>query len=133
MVVISKQTLWACAYSQSVFSSPIVSGYTKNPADITPTGTYSIFTKERNVTLKGTDGVTNWDVPVSYWMPFLFNQYGAYGIHDATWLPSQLFGKVNINSDYKDSSHGCVELPLSAAKWIYDWVQVGTPVVISQN
>lgn len=128
VVSISKQHLWACAFSTAAYSSPVITGYTKNPADITPTGTYSVFTKERNVTLTGNDGVTSWSDPVSYWMPFLFNSYGAYGFHDATWRTPDEFGKVNINTP--EASHGCVECPLATAKWLYGWVEIGTQVKI---
>ncbi len=130
VVKLSLQKLWACHYSTSIYSSPVITGYTKYAADKTPTGTYSVFTKEKNVTLRGTDGVTTWSDPVSYWMPFLFNKYGAYGLHDATWVSNSLYGHVNVNTDYKNSSKGCVELPLLAAKWVYGWVQVGTQIVI---
>ncbi|MBV7432574.1 L,D-transpeptidase, partial [Dermabacteraceae bacterium TAE3-ERU5] len=29
----------------------------------------------------------------------------------------------------EQGSHGCVNLPVSEAKWIYDWAPIGTPVV----
>jgi lipoprotein-anchoring transpeptidase ErfK/SrfK len=61
-------------------------------------------------------------------MPFLDNQYGTYGFHDATWRKDSEFGKVDPNS--ADASHGCVELPLATAKWLYSWAPVGTAVTI---
>ena len=132
VVSISKQRMWACQYSNSVFTSLVITGYTKYASDITPLGTYTIYYKQTNLNLRGTDGIVTWNDHVSYWMPFLSNKYGVYGIHDATWVPNSLFGHVNINTDYHDSSHGCVELPLSAAKWVYNWVHVGTHVVIKE-
>ncbi len=128
VVILKYQHLWACQYGQIEYSSNVVTGYVGNPADVTPTGTYAIFTKERNVTLTGSDGVTSWNDPVSYWMPFLFNQYGAYGLHDATWRQPNQFGHISTNSP--DASHGCIECPLQTAAWIYNWVQVGTTVTI---
>ncbi len=128
IVSINYQRMWACTYSQVALTSLITTGYTGNPADITPTGHYQIYTKETNVTLKGTDGVTSWDDPVSYWMPFLFNQYGAYGFHDASWETPAQFGHIPITST--QASHGCVQMPLAAAKWLYDWAPVGTNITI---
>lgn len=128
VVSLKQQHIWACQYSTPVFNSPVVTGYTGNPADVTPTGTYYIYTKETNVHLKGSDGVTTWDDPVSYWMPFLFNKYGAYGFHDATWRTPNQFGHISTSSP--NASHGCVECPLATAKWIYDWAPVGTQITI---
>jgi lipoprotein-anchoring transpeptidase ErfK/SrfK len=61
-------------------------------------------------------------------MPFLENQYGSYGFHDATWRSASDFG--NISPDSSDASHGCVELPLATAKWLYSWAAIGTTVTI---
>ena len=54
-------------------------------------------------------------------MPFL----GGYGLHDANWRSS--FGGTIY---YYDGSHGCVNLPSSAAKKIYNNVSVGTKVIL---
>jgi lipoprotein-anchoring transpeptidase ErfK/SrfK len=78
--------------------------------------------------LTGCDTTGCWKDPVYYWMPFLDNQYGSYGFHDATWRADSAFG--NINPDSADASHGCVETPLATAKWLYNWDQVGTTVTI---
>ncbi len=66
--------------------------------------------------------------PVHYWMPFLQNKHGIYGFHDATWRSNNDFGNIDPNS--KKASHGCVELPLNASSWIYNWAPVGTTVTI---
>jgi len=130
IVVISKQHLYACDYSKAVFNSPVITGYDGNPSNITPVGTYSIFKKFTNVNLTGSDDLGPWNVHVSYWMPFLFNQYGAYGLHDATWRKPDQFGHISPNS--KQASHGCVECPLATAKWLYNWLNVGSTVTIEQ-
>lgn len=97
-------------------------------ADLTPTGTYHIYSKQTDVTLSGSDTTGSWNDPVSYWMPYLYNSYGTYGFHDATWRPDSAFG--NISPYSSDGSHGCVELPLATAKWLYDWSYVGTTLTI---
>ena len=69
-----------------------------------------------NVTLKGAD----YESPVTYWMPF----NGGIGLHDATWR-SRFGGSIY----YYSGSHGCVNLPYSAAADIYSIVEAGMPVV----
>lgn len=82
----------------------------------TPEGIYPLTYKQRNAVLRG----PGYASPVDYWMPF--NK--GIGLHDATWRSS--FGG-NI---YKtNGSHGCVNLPHSAAKTIYEYAFTGMPVI----
>ena len=82
----------------------------------TPAGSYSISYKQRNAVLKG----ENYATPVSYWMPF----NGNIGLHDASWRSS--FGG-NI---YKSGgSHGCINLPPSVARTIFENISSGVPVL----
>lgn len=128
LVSVSARHLWACQNTKTIFDSPVVTGMTMYPDTITPTGTYYIYAKETNTTLTGSDSTGSWNDPVSYWMPFLNNQYGTYGLHDASWRANSAFGNISPNSN--DASHGCVEMPQATAKWLYNWVQVGTAVAI---
>lgn len=128
LVSISQRHLWACQQSTQVYDSPVVTGISYLAADLTPTGTYQIYAKETDQHLIGSDTTGSWNDFVYYWMPFLRNQYGSYGLHDATWRAASDFG--NISPDSPDASHGCVELPLATAKWLYNWVYVGTTVTI---
>jgi lipoprotein-anchoring transpeptidase ErfK/SrfK len=133
LVSISKQHLWACDGAKVQYDSPVVTGMESYAADLTPIGTYHIQAKQTNIHLKGCDATGCWDDPVSYWMLWLDNQYGQYGFHDATWRNPSQFGKVNINAPDSAAvvgSHGCVELPLTTAKWIYNWAAIGTTVTI---
>jgi lipoprotein-anchoring transpeptidase ErfK/SrfK len=128
LVSISQRHLWACQGSRSQYDSPVITGMQNHDSTLTPPGTYHIYAKQSNVTLTGSDVTGNWNDAVQYWMPFLYNQYGTYGFHDATWRPDSAFGNVSPTSS--DASHGCVELPLAASKWLYNWVQIGTAVTI---
>ena len=128
LVKISARHLWACDYSNQVYSSPVVTGDEQYDDTLTPPGTYHIYAKQTNRTLTGSSELGNWDVFVHYWMPFLYNQYGAYGLHDATWRPNNAFGKISQYSS--NASNGCVELPLATAQWLYNWSVVGTTVTI---
>jgi uncharacterized membrane protein len=128
IVIISQQHLWACQYNQLVFNTPVVTGDENYVADTTPVGTYKIYNKQTNLNLTGSDQMGSWNVHVDYWMAFLSNQYGIFGVHDAQWVPNSDFGK--IPPDTLQSSHGCVELPLSAEAWVYNWSPIGTTLVI---
>lgn len=128
LVSISQRHMWACDGTTVEYDSPVVTGMDYLAADLTPVGTYHIYAKETNLYLKGSDSTGSWDDYVNYWMPWLDNQYGEYGFHDATWRPADAFG--NISPDSSNASHGCVELPLATAKWLYGWAQIGTTVQI---
>jgi hypothetical protein len=128
IVSISKRHLWACSTSTQQYDSAVVTGMENIPADLTPTGTYQIYGKQTNLYLDGSDSTGSWHDYVSYWMPFLHNQYGTYGFHDATWRANTDFG--NIDPYSSQGSHGCVELPLATAKWIYNWAENGATVTI---
>jgi len=128
LVSISQRHLWACDGATQVYDSAVVTGMEKLPADLTPVGTYHIYAKQTGLYLNGSDSTGSWHDYVHYWMPFLDNQYGTYGFHDATWRPNNAFG--NISPDSSNASHGCVELPLSTAAWLYNWAAVGTTVTV---
>lgn len=82
----------------------------------TPSGAYPLLYKQRDATLKGEGYAT----PVSYWMPF----NGGIGMHDANWRSS--FGGTLYQTG---GSHGCINLPPSAAKIIYENISAGVPVL----
>ena len=117
-VNLSLQRLWAYQDNQSIFTTPITSGAT-GAGFPTVTGLFSIYTKERSRYLNGRPYGWNYNVYVDYWMPF----YGGYGLHDADWRSS--FGGPDY---YYGGSHGCVNMPKSAAAFLYGWADIGTPV-----
>lgn len=128
IVSIERQHLWACQNHAVRYNSPVVTGREKLVENQTPRGTYHIYAKQTDTTLTGSDSNGQWSDSVRYWMPFLDNQYGTYGFHDATWRPSSDFGNINPDSD--KASHGCINLPLATAQWLYDWAPVGTTVTV---
>jgi hypothetical protein len=112
-VNLTAQHLFFYKDGQLMLESDCVTG--KN--DGTPTGTYSFTYKERYATLKG----ENYSSPVSYWMPFS----GNVGLHDATWRTN--FGGTLYKSG---GSHGCVNLPIKTAKFIYENIDAESAAVI---
>ena len=128
VVSISLRHLWACEGNKPVYNTPVITGMEKHPETLTPPGTYHVYAKVKDTTLTGADSTGAWKDPVYFWMPFLDNQHGTYGFHDATWRQDSEFGQVDPNTD--KASHGCVELPLGASKWLYNFTSTGTTVVI---
>lgn len=117
-VNLSKQQAWAYEDGKVVLSTPITSGATGAGLG-TATGLFAIYYKTTNTYLNGRPYGYNYNVFVKYWMPF----YLGYGMHDASWRTS--FGGADY---YLGGSHGCVNMPDSAAAFIYNWAPVGTPV-----
>lgn len=128
LVSIYQRHMWACEGTKQVHNSPVITGIESLDATRTPTGTFKIYAKQKDVTLTGSDATGSWNDPVSYWMPYLINEFGVYGFHDATWRPNSEFGNIDPRSD--KGSHGCVELPLATAGWLYNWAPVGTTVKV---
>ncbi len=113
---LTAQHLYLYVDGVNVFDTSFVSGcVSKNT--ITHVGSYYVAYKQKDATLRG----DNYATPVSYWMPF----HNGEGLHDATWRDR--FG----GSIYKtNGSHGCVNLPYSAAATIFDYVSSGFPVLV---
>lgn len=82
----------------------------------TPPGIFPLTYKTTNAILRGPD----YESHVNYWMPF----NGGIGLHDATWR-GRFGGEIYRYS----GSHGCVNLPLSAAKTLYPQLSKGQPVI----
>lgn len=83
------------------------------PAMIAP-----IYYMQKNRVLRG-DGYASF---VYYWMAF----YRGYGLHDATWRRESEFG---TDTYLRNGSHGCVNLPKSVAAELYEYIDIGTPVI----
>ena len=86
---------------------------------------FYLDTKTTKTYLKGrnNDG-SKYSSFVNYWMPF----NGAVGLHDATWR-SKFGGNI-----YKyNGSHGCINLPYSVAKKIYENINFNTLIIIYKS
>ena len=114
---LNSQHIWVYKNGDCVVSSPIVSGSVVDK-NMTPTGVYSIQKKATNTYLVG----PTWRDWVYYWMPF----YGGYGMHDADGWRTEYGGDIYLYN----GSHGCVNMPQSAARDTYNNVSVGTKVVL---
>lgn len=61
-----------------------------------------------------------------YWMAFTSN--GSHGLHELPEWPGGY--KEGINHLGIPVSHGCVRLGIGPAEKVYNWVEIGTPVII---
>lgn len=113
---LTAQHLYFYKNGSLIVDSDFVSGNVSK-GNGTPVGAYPVTYTERDATLKG----ENYASDVSFWIPYC----GNVGMHDASWRNT--FG----GSIYKTSgSHGCVNLPYSAAKAIFENIAAGYPVLV---
>jgi len=114
---LSKQKLYAYLKGILVNEFIISSGRWQFP---TPVGEFKIYSKVLSTTMTGYYGPNhpeNYSLPN---VPHVMAFYKNYAIHGAYWHWS--FGTR--------VSHGCVNLKLPDAEWLYNWSHVGTPVKI---
>ena len=113
---LSSQSLSAYVGKTRVFSTRVSTGTYKYP---TVKGTFRIYSKLRSQRMRGGTGRDRYDLPN---VPHVMYFYAGYAIHGAYWH----------NNFGRQMSHGCVNLPLGAAQWMYNWAPVGTQVVVHQ-
>jgi lipoprotein-anchoring transpeptidase ErfK/SrfK len=115
-VNISTQQLVAFEDGKVVFTAPVATG---KDGFNTPTGTYEVYSKLRSQTMRGNLGGESWVVPN---VPHVMYINGSVALHGAYW--HNYFGTgVRL-------SHGCINLPLDSAAWLYEWAPMGTKVVV---
>lgn len=110
---LSRQRLIAWEGNQPVYAVTISSG---KPSTPTRTGTFAIQTKHRVARMTGED----YDVPD---VPYTMYYDGGMAIHGAYW--HNLFGNP--------VTHGCTNVAVNHAKWLFNWASVGTPVVVHKS
>jgi lipoprotein-anchoring transpeptidase ErfK/SrfK len=86
----------------------------------TPTGNYAVYAKTKSQTMRGVTDGEGWVVPN---VPSVMYFNGDVALHGTYW--HNLFGSgVRV-------SHGCVNVPLDSAAWLYNWTPIGTPVRVT--
>lgn len=107
---VATQRLIAWEGSTPVYAVIVSTGTDEHP---TPTGSFAIQSKHRSARMRGED----YDVPD---VPFTMYYSGNYAIHGAYW--HRRFGTP--------VSHGCTNVAVNHAEWLFNWASVGTPVVV---
>ena len=116
-VNLTQQHAWCYKNGALVVSTDVVTGNVR-AGHRTPAGVFQIRGKARNTYLVG----PTWRNFVSYWMPF----NGGIGLHDADRWRRKYGGTIYL----RNGSHGCVNMPLSAAKKTFENVSRGTHVIV---
>jgi lipoprotein-anchoring transpeptidase ErfK/SrfK len=109
---LSEQNLIAWEGNKPVYAVTISSGKRSTP---TLTGTFKVQTKHRKTRMRG----PGYDVPN---VPHTMYYYRGYAIHGAYW--HNRFGTP--------VSHGCVNVAPNHAKWLFEWADVGTPIIVKK-
>lgn len=115
-VDLTNQMVYVYKNGELVVSSQCVTGCISKGHG-TPTGVYSIFSRDKDRYLRG-DGYKSW---VNFFIPF----NGGIGFHDASWR-STFGGNIYLYS----GSHGCINMPYSAAKKLYENVTLDEKVIV---
>src|SRR3989344_1721048 len=86
----------------------------------TPAGIYAVENKTPRAWSR------QYELFMPYWMAFTAD--GKYGIHELPQWP----GGARETAQHLGTpvSHGCVRLGYESARIVYDWAEIGTPVVI---
>jgi hypothetical protein len=109
---------WLTAYEGElvVYRAPVATG---RDGFNTPTGSYAIYDQLRAQTMTGDMGGESWYVPNVPWVQYVV---GGVALHGTYW--HDRFGTG------ARMSHGCINLGMDDARWLYEWADIGTTVTI---
>jgi hypothetical protein len=115
VVSLSQQALWAYEDGQVIRSTYVSTGTEKFR---TPPGYFTVNTKVPEQDMEGVLGGEYYNVPKVPDVLYFTNR--GHAIHGTYWHEN--FGTP--------MSHGCINLPMDVAEWMYNWAQLGMAVVI---
>jgi hypothetical protein len=118
VVSISAQTMWAYEEGEMVMSSLVSTGTAEVPETTTPVGHHAVIAKFDAQTMEGTISGEFYRVEDVPYVMYFDNNGNA--IHGTYWHSN--FGAP--------MSHGCINLPMDIAAWMYGWADVGTAVSV---
>ncbi len=134
IVSLTEQTERAYVNGQLVHWNYIVTGRVALP---TPPGLWPIFFKEDHIQFKSSEPPDSpfWypPTPINYAAEY---HAGGFFYHDATWRSYFGPGANLPHNDYtsgqysNNGTHGCINMRLSQAQWLYQWLEVGTPTIV---
>ena len=119
-VNLGTQTLTAWENAQIVHQTKVSTGMKLTP---TVKGSFKIYSKIPLHDMRGPSPYKNIYPSGKYHIknvPHSMYFYQGYAIHGAYWHNN--FGRV--------ASHGCVNVPLSSAEWLFNFASVGTRVEV---
>jgi hypothetical protein len=110
---------WLSAYEGDlqVFRAPVATG---RDGFNTPIGDFAVYTKYPMQTMSGCMGGECWNVPNIPWVQYIV---GGVALHGTYWH--------NNHGTGVRPSHGCINLRIEDAQWLYEWSDIGTRVRVT--
>jgi hypothetical protein len=118
VVSVSAQTMWAYEEGEMVMSSLVSTGTAEVAETTTPVGYHAVIAKFDAQTMEGTISGEYYRVEDVPYVMYFDNNGNA--IHGTYWHSN--FGAP--------MSHGCINLPMDIAAWMYGWADLGTAVSV---
>jgi len=118
VVSLGAQRLWAYEGEQMVLTTLVSTGTAETPEVATPIGHWQILVKLPMETMTGTIGGKPYEVDDVPYVMYFTNE--GHALHGTYWH----------NNFGTPMSHGCVNLPMDVAEWMFRWAPEGTPVTI---
>ena len=117
-VDLSSQTLFQYEGENLIHTYRVSTGKWSTP---TPIGTYAITNKSPRAYS------SPYDLYMPWWMGFIGSTYGIHELPE--WPDGRKEGEGHIGTPV---SHGCIRLGVGDAQTMYDWAEIGIPVVVHQ-
>ena len=111
---ISEQRIYAIQGGNQIREIVVSTGIDRYP---TVTGQFQIYVKHLKADMRGVDLGVPWYLPD---VPYVMYFFSGYGIHGTYWHDN--FGTP--------MSHGCINLTIPDAEWLYNFSEIGTRVNI---
>jgi hypothetical protein len=118
VVSLDAQRMWAYEGTTPVLATWVSTGTAETEEVATPLGQYRIIVKLPMETMEGTVSGETYRVEDVPHVMYFTNE--GHAIHGTYWH----------NNFGQPMSHGCVNLPLDVAQWLYAWAPEWTPVSI---
>jgi len=128
VIRLEAQTLTTYVGGKRMLTTPVTTG---RPALPTPVGSYRIQARYSPYTFISPwpQGSPYWypPAPVTWAMPFYDNDF----LHDDPAEPEGAYGAGSEYGPY--ASHGCVHVPHDVMAFLFNWLPIGTPVIVADN
>ena len=118
VVSLGAQRLWAYEGEQIVLTTLVSTGTAETPEVATPIGHWQILVKLPMETMTGTIDGKPYEVDDVPYVMYFTNE--GHALHGTYWH----------NNFGTPMSHGCVNLPMDVAEWMFRWAPEGTAVTI---
>ena len=130
IVSFQAQHVWAYEGSKVVMDNAVTTGIRGEGDFGTDFGPMKVLHKDHPWKFQ-----SPWPKGSPHWYPDTVVQWTTFytvtgeAFHDATWQPDSTLGP---GSQFTQGlqSHGCIHLPVSQAQWMYNWADVGMPVIV---